>query len=187
SGPVQAVPACVPTQDGTGPYRPSPVQWVPTIMDRLSAAGFGWHIYANGPGQGAYGWSICPTFADCLDTSQHRNVVATRKLIPDARAGTLPKLALVIPSYGNSQHNGTSMLQGDDWIGRVVDAIMHGPQWRSTAVFITYDDYGGFYDWVAPPPGLGIRVPMVIVSPYARPGYTDTTTASFASILAFTE
>jgi phospholipase C len=187
SGPVQAVPACVPARDGSGPYRPSPVRWVPTIMDRLAAAGMRWHIYANGPGQGNYGWSICPTFADCLDTPQHRNVVPTSAVIHDARSGTLPRLALVIPSYGDSQHNGTSMLQGDDWIGKVLDAVMRGPQWGSTAVFITYDDYGGFYDWVAPPAGLGIRVPMVIVSPYARPGYTDPTTASFDSILAFTE
>jgi phospholipase C len=79
------------------------------------------------------------------------------------------------------------MTVGDNWIGQVVGAIMNGPQWGSTAIFITWDDCGCFYDHVAPPPGLGIREPMVIVSPYAKPGFTDSNTASFASMLAFTE
>src|SRR5262249_51510097 len=61
------------------------------------------------------------------------------------------------------------------------------PDWASTAVFITYDDCGCFYDHVPPPKGLGIRVPMVIISPYAKPGFTDSNVASFSSMLAFTE
>src|SRR5207245_41911 len=60
-------------------------------------------------------------------------------------------------------------------------------QWSSTIVFVTWDDFGGFYDHVAPPKSLGLRVPMLIISPYARPGYDDSTTASFASMLSFTE
>jgi phospholipase C len=79
------------------------------------------------------------------------------------------------------------MTVGDNWIGQVVGAIMNGPQWGSTAILITWDDCGCFYDHVAPPPRLGIRVPMVIVSPYAKPGYTDSNPASYASMLAFTE
>jgi phospholipase C len=69
----------------------------------------------------------------------------------------------------------------------VVGAIENSPDWQSTAIFITYDDCGCFYDHVAPPPGLGVRVPMVIVSPYARAAYTDSNIASFASVLAYTE
>jgi phospholipase C len=79
------------------------------------------------------------------------------------------------------------MTVGDDWIGKVVSAIMNGPDWDSTAIFLTWDDCGCFYDHVPPPAGLGIRVPMIIISPYARPGYTDSTNAQFASVLAFTE
>ena len=79
------------------------------------------------------------------------------------------------------------MLKGDNWIGSVVGAIEQGTDWRSTAIFITYDDCGCFYDHVPPPTGLGIRVPMVIVSPFARRGYTDSHPASFASMLAFVE
>jgi phospholipase C len=84
------------------------------------------------------------------------------------------------------------MVAGDNWIGQVVTALEKGPEWNSTAIFITYDDCGCFYDHVPPPTNpdgtrQGIRVPMVIVSPYARAGFTDSTPASFASILRFTE
>jgi phospholipase C len=181
------VPSCVPKPDGTGPYRPSPVQWVPTIMDRLSAKGKSWRIYGPQPGDFSYQWSICPVFADCVYSAQDQQLVPTDQVLTDAQAGTLPRVSFVIPPMSNSQHNNASMLQGDNWIESVVSSIMNGPDWKSTAIFITYDDCGCFYDHVPPPPGLGIRVPMVIVSPYARAGYTDHQTASFASLLAFIE
>jgi Phosphoesterase family len=184
--PIRNEPSCVPMQSGSGPYRRSPVDWVPTIMDRLGAAGRSWSIYGPSDGFG-YGWAICPTFADCLNTKQASHVKSDGAVITAAKAGTLPDLSIVIPTAANSQHNSESMARGDNWIGSVVSAIMHGPDWSSTAIFITYDDCGCFYDHVAPPAGLGIRVPMVIVSPYAKAGYTDTETASFASLLAFTE
>jgi phospholipase C len=92
-----------------------------------------------------------------------------------------------MPIPKNSQHNGDSMQTGDNYLGSVVSAVMNGPQWSSTAIFITYDDCGCFYDHVPPPAGLGIRVPMVIVSPYAIAGHTDHNVASFASMLAYTE
>jgi phospholipase C len=79
------------------------------------------------------------------------------------------------------------MLVGDNWIAQEIGAVMDGPQWGTSAIFLTYDDCGCFYDHVPPPPGLGIRVPMVIVSPYARPGFVDSTTASFPSMLAYVE
>jgi phospholipase C len=79
------------------------------------------------------------------------------------------------------------MTVGDNWIGQMVSALMNGPQWGSTAIFITYDDCGCFYDHVPPPPGLGIRVPMVIVSPFAKAGFTDSGVASFSSMLAYVE
>jgi hypothetical protein len=181
------VPSCVPTRDGRGPYRSSPVQWVPTIMDRLDGAGLEWTLYT---GNGGYVWAICPTFADCLLTSQHTHRAKPSRVISDAGAGKLPKFSIVLPegpSGKTSQHNGTSMMAGDNWIGQVLTALETGPEWSSTAVFVTYDDCGCFYDHLRPPAGLGIRVPMVIASPYAIAGFTDTTPASFASMMAFTE
>ncbi len=196
TAPVQDVPSCIPDFNLNpalypygGAYRPTPVSYVPTIMDRLSASGRSWRIYATkGGGPGSYQWAICPTFAECLYTSQLSNMQPSENVITAAQNGSLPNLSLVLPEGSNSQHNYDSMTKGDNWIGNVVGAIQSGPDWRSTAVFITYDDCGCFYDHVPPPhPGWGIRVPMVIVSPYAKQGFTDSTAASFASMLAFTE
>jgi phospholipase C len=157
-------------------------------MDRLDAASLPWKLYVDLPGSGGnYGWAMCPTFAGCLYTSQAQNMVSVSSFLGDARGGTLPAFSVVTPTQARSQHNGDSMAVGDNWIGAAVQAIEQGPAWKSTVIFIAYDDCGCFYDHVAPPQGLGIRVPMVIVSPYARAGFTDSTAASFASVLAFTE
>ncbi len=182
------VPSCVPDELGNGPYRPSPVQYVPTIMDRIEDAGLTWGIWAPGVHGGAgYGWAICPTFYECLGSDQVKKVKESSKFEKVAKKGDLPSLSYLIPYPVNSQHNGKSLIQGDDWIAKNVSAIMSGKDWRSTAIFITWDDCGCFYDPVAPPPGLGIRVPMLIVSPYAKPHFVDSNVSSFASMLAFTE
>jgi phospholipase C len=200
-GKTQNVPSCVPVRptDPTRSKEPkavqnSPVPWVPTMMDTLSATGHSWRIYTAPKTQAKlYIWAICPYFADCLYTQQARSMVRTAQFISDAKNGKLPNYSILLPESapaGNtSQHNGDSMTVGDNWIGQVISAIEKGPDWKSTAIFLTWDDCGCFYDHVPPPSGsgLGIRVPMLLISPYAKPGYTDTETASFASILAFTE
>jgi outer membrane protein assembly factor BamB len=191
---IQRVPSCIPKQDGTGPYRPSPVSYEPTVMDRLDAANLSWRIY-----EGEYlwsnqnVWSMCPSFGDCLYGAKSANVAPAQQLVDDANAGNLPNLTFAMPfpgtgpHAGTSQHNGTSMIRGDNKIGELLNGLMNGPEWNSTAVFITYDDCGCFYDHVPPPAGLGVRVPMVIVSPYAKPGFTDSNIASFSSVIAYVE
>ncbi|HMD45237.1 MAG TPA: alkaline phosphatase family protein [Acidimicrobiales bacterium] len=193
------VPSCVPAPPGSPevalePRRiqKSPVPWVPTIMDSLTTAGESWRIYSSPKGTPDYIWAVCPTFADCLYTAQANNMVPTDNVVADAQSGNLPSFSLLLPSTGDtgptSQHNGTSMQVGDNWIGQVVNAIESGPDWSSTAILLTWDDCGCFYDHVPPPdPTLGIRVPMILISPWARPGFTDSTTATWASVLAFTE
>jgi phospholipase C len=155
----------------------------------MDEAGRSWRLYAPlvSDNFSSYGYSICPTFAECLYTEQAENHVHRDQFLTDAAAGTLPELSIVIPLDEDSQHNNFSMIQGDNWLGSRVDAAMNGPDWDSTAVFITYDDCGCFYDQVPPPEGLGIRTPMVIVSPWARPGYTDSNVASYASMMTFVE
>jgi phospholipase C len=187
NGPKTLVPACIPDKNGKGPYRASPVKYVPTIMDRLDAAGDSWKLYAPGRKTQGYGWAICPSFYECLGSSQWQNVKNPADFAKDATSGKLPAFSVLVPYPQNSQHPQWSMIQGDDWIARNVQAVMDGPDWSSTAIFITYDDCGCFYDEVPPPKGLGIRVPMVIVSPYAKARFVDHQTASLASILAFTE
>ncbi len=198
---LQWVPSCVPDPSLSmpfgGAFERTPVRYAPSIMDRLDAAGLSWRIYgqpapANGKG---YNWDICPSIAECLDTSQHNNNVPTAQFIPDAQSGNLPAFSIITPGGANtvdSEHNGFSITAGDDWLGQVASAVMNGPEWRSTALFITWDDCGCFYDQVPPGSnpdgtGQGPRVPLVIVSPYARHAFTDSTPATFASILAYTE
>jgi len=193
-------PSCVPDPalglPNGGAFEPTLAQYVPTIMDRLDQSDLPWRLYTATTTDPGYIWAVCPSFAECLNTDQSRNMVPAEQVLSDAAAGSLPAYSLVLAGtgiYGDVvQHNSMSMAVGDNWIGQVVSTIENGPDWDSTAIFITYDDCGCFYDHVTPganPDGTqqGVRVPMVIVSPYARAGYTDSTPATFASILAFVE
>ncbi len=199
SGRPQLVPSCVPDHlpglKFGGAFEQTPVKTIPTIMDRLDAAHLSWKLYGANSTQGGYIWSICPTFAECLDTSQHANLVPDAQFLTAAGAGTLPSFSVVTPGgpeTGASCHNQTSITACDNWAGQLVSAVERGPDWRSTAVFITWDDCGCFYDQVPPgtnPDGTaqGPRVPLIIVSPFARPGFTDTSASTFAGILSYTE
>ena len=81
---------------------------------------------------------------------QLANIQDTRRLYEAARAGTLPAVAWVIPNHDTSEHPGTRITDGQAYVTRVVNAIMQGPDWSSTAIFLTWDEAGGFYDHVAP-------------------------------------
>lgn len=216
---IHHIPSCIPDPSLTGPgggplanggaFEPTPAKYAPTIMNRLMAAGLSWHIYgascsqesvsaqgleecpvANAPR--GYQWSICPTFAEFLYANQPCDV-PNSQFFTDASTGSLPAFSVVTPGDASlSWHNGFSITAGDNWLGQLVSAVESSPDWPSTAVFITWDDCGCFYDQVPPghnPNGAqqGPRVPLVVVSPYAKTAYTDTTPATFASILAFTE
>jgi phospholipase C len=210
-GTLENEPSCIPdfnigVQNG-GAFRPTPASYAPTIMDRLSAAGLSWKLFGDpdpevgGKPSPGYIWDVCPSFAECLDTSQTNNNVQASTFVSVAKAGNLPAFSLVTPGGADakfSEHNGTSMTAGDDWLGQVANAIMTGPEWDSTALFITWDDCGCFYDQVPPgdtvPPSpnpdgtqRGPRSPLIIVSPFARPAFTDSTLTTFAGILAFVE
>lgn len=197
-GPWTTVPSCVPTATGSGAFEPTPVQDVSTLMDQFTQAGLSWRIYGGGgalqPGQdgkaAGYLWTICPTYADCLDSSQAQDFVPADQVLTDAANGTLPAWSVVTPTWANSDHNTASHLQADNWIGQVVGAIESGPDWSSTAIFLTWDDCGCFYDHVDPIPYnkfIGIRVPMIVISPYAKPGYTDSTPETYASVIAYVD
>jgi phospholipase C len=194
-GPISLQPSCVPDYTLNpvrypygGAYRPTAVRHVPTLMDELSQAGLSWKLYtATAPGKNGYGLAICPTFAGCLYTAQHQHQVAHRDVLRDARRDALPNFSIVLPTWTTSQHNRDSMAVGDNWIGKVVETIEESRDWSSTAILIAYDDCGCFYDHVPPPNGMGIRTPMVIVSPWVKPQYTDSRVTSIASIMAFAE
>jgi phospholipase C len=200
-GVTKDIPSCVPDFSlglpNGGAFEPTPASHIPTIMDRLDAKGLTWKIYGQPTPSNSNGyiWDTCPTFAECLDTKQASNNVPAPSFVKDANAGKLANFSVITPGGAdakNSEHNGNSMTAGDDWVGQIASAIMNGPEWKSTALFITWDDCGCFYDQVTPgtnPDGTpqGPRSPLIIVSPFARPGFTDTTATTFAGILAFTE
>jgi phospholipase C len=206
TGKIRTVPSCVPDfslpiseYPYGGAFEPTPVKHVKTILDELSNHGLTWQFYSPPPGspcvgaQGCasgnpsgYGWAICPSFAECL-YGHPGAMVDNSQILTDAAAGNLPNYAVVTPPQAESEHNGDYMTIGDNYIGQVVSALENGPEWKSTAIFLTWDDCGCFYDHVAPPAGLGLRVPMIIISPYAVAGSTDPNVAQFASVLSFTE
>jgi phospholipase C len=185
-------PTCIPDLQGRGPYRSTEVPYTATIMERMEQAGLSWHIYEGDsltePNLGI--WSVCTYFAWCwLDRWDLQYDSSRTDFINAAESGTLPNLSILIPTGNVSQHNYTSMAGGDNYIGQMVGAVMNGPDWDSTAIFITYDDCGCFYDHVAPPSRkMGLRNPMVIISPWVAPGGTDSTVAVQPySMLAFTD
>jgi phospholipase C len=201
TGTTETIPSCVPDFSlglaNGGAFEKTPATYIPTIMDRLHAGGLTWRIYGQPTPSTSNGyiWDTCPTFAECLDTSQFGNNVLASQFVSDATAGKLASFSLITPGgteAKNSEHNGNSMTSGDNWVGQIASAVMNGPEWNSTALFITWDDCGCFYDQVKPgtnPDGTpqGPRSPLIIVSPFAKPGYTDTTATTFAGILAFVE
>ena len=136
-------------------------------------------------------WNPLPDFRDVHQDHQLGNIVPAGRFFSDAYRGHLPAVSWVIPSGDDSEHPPGRVSAGEDHVVRVINAIMSGPDWRSTAIFLAWDDWGGFYDHVAPPrvdgAGYGIRVPGLVISPYARRGYIDHQTLSFDAYLKFIE
>jgi phospholipase C len=203
-GTVKRVPSCIPDYRlglaNGGAFRPTPAAYHATIFDELDEAGLSWKIYGAAQSRNVgYMWSICPSVAECLYTAQRRQLVDASQFITDARKGLLPAFSVVTGGSAersiaaSSCHNKLSMTACDNYVGRLVSAVEDGKDWSSTAIFLTWDDCGCFYDQVAPPTlnpdgtQEGPRLPLIIISPYARPGYTDTTPATTAGILTYVE
>jgi phospholipase C len=97
----------------------------------------------------------------------------------------------VEPDWKHSEHPRASITVGQSWVTRLINAAMRGPEWKSTAIFLAWDDWGGFYDHVRPPRvdrnGYGLRVPALVISPYARRGFVDHQVLSFDAYLKFIE
>jgi phospholipase C len=121
------------------------------------------------------------------------NVRPVNEFLEAAESGELPNVAWLAPTGNTSEHpSGTSTVRtGQAYVTRLINAIMEGPSWEDTAIFLAWDDWGGFYDHVEPPRidkmGLGLRVPSIVISPYAKAGYIDHNTYSFDSWLKLIE
>jgi phospholipase C len=163
-----------------------------TLADRLNQARISWAYYAAPPSDLGYIWSTLDAFKQIRETSQWtQHVQDERRFEADARAGRLPAFSWVTPRAGTSMHPPTPVCPGENWIVGKLNALMSGPDWASTMVILTWDDWGGYYDHVAPPPrrtgAYGIRVPLLVISPYARRSYVAHTVYSFESVLKTAE
>jgi phospholipase C len=142
---------------------------------------------ANVPGI----WNPLPGFSDVKADGQTGNIQTVDNFLTAAKDGTLPAVSWVVPNGKVSEHPPALVSDGQSYVTSLIDAVMAGPDWSSTAVFLAWDDWGGFYDHVVPPTvdgnGYGLRVPGMVVSPYARRGYIDHQTLSFDAYLKFIE
>lgn len=158
-----------------------------TLADSLHNAGLTWKYYGDGIPGGVFD-SIrhiraSPTWPD--------HVASSAQFLTDVQNGQLPAMSWLFPPSGKTDHPPESVCEGENWSVQQMNAVMQGPQWNSTAVFIAWDDFGGFYDHVPPPQldlmGLGPRVPLLIISPFAKPGYISHTASEHSSVLKFVE
>ena len=157
------------------------------LPDELTAHRISWRYYWGGN-----------NFVQPLREIRHvregpmwHKVVPESTFIGDARSGRLPAVSWVTPPVGLSDHPPASICNGENWTVELLDSLQRSPQWSSTAVVLTWDDFGGFYDHVPPPHediyGLGPRVPAIVISPWAKRGYVDHTTLEFSSVLRLIE
>jgi phospholipase C len=136
-------------------------------------------------------WNPLPLFTTVQQDGQVQNVQGLQRFYRAAADGTLPAVSWVVPDYAHSEHPPASIAAGQAYVTGLVDAVMHGPDWGSSAIFLAWDDWGGFYDHVLPPAvdksGYGLRVPAMVISPYAKRGYIDHQVLSFDAYLKFIE
>lgn len=142
---------------------------------------------ANVPGI----WNPLPQFDTVKQDGQTGNIQDVSHFFTTAKNGTLPAVSWVVPNGKVSEHPPALVSVGQSYVTSLINAVMQGPNWSSTAIFLSWDDWGGFYDHVTPPNvdqnGYGLRVPGLLISPYARQGYIDHQTLSFDAYLKFIE
>jgi phospholipase C len=136
-------------------------------------------------------WNPLPDFDTVRADGQEGNIQSVDSYYTAAKNGTLPAVSWVVPSGAVSEHPPAAVSTGQSYVTSLINAVMTGPDWDSTAIFLTWDDWGGFYDHVAPPSvdvnGYGLRVPGITISPYAKKGYLDHQTLSFDAYDKFIE
>ncbi|MBV8372176.1 MAG: hypothetical protein JOY69_02860 [Candidatus Eremiobacteraeota bacterium] len=162
-----------------------------TLADLLDTHAVTWRYYEHGRGAGL--WHAFDAIRNVRYGPEYANVISpAQTILSDVTLGKLPGVAWVMPpGPGYSDHPNSKSAKGPSWVAAVVNAIGRSQYWSSTAIFIGWDDWGGWYDHVPPHiyngGELGFRVPLVIISPYAKKGYVSHVHHEFGSILHFTE
>jgi len=162
-----------------------------TLADTLAAAGVSWKYYAPSAGEPDYHFSTYNAINHIRNgPAWQENVVPYGQFVTDAQNGKLPAVSWLVPGVEN-EHPPQSTCVGENWTVKNINALLSGPDGASSAVFLVWDDFGGFYDHKAPPAvdiyGFGPRVPFLIISPYAKPGRVTHPRYEFSSVLKFIE
>jgi len=163
-----------------------------SVVNELEAAHVSWRYYAGGEGF-LNNWNPLPAFPYVENNeSLVTDIWDTGQFVNDLKNGSLPSVSWVMPdSDFVSEEPPANVTSGERTVVSEINAVMSSQYWNSTAIFLTWDDWGGFYDHVPPPQvdqyGYGFRVPLIILSPYAKQGYVDNTQGDFTSILKFIE
>ena len=136
-------------------------------------------------------WNPLPYFDTVHQDEQLNDIQQLSNFYTAAKNGTLANVVWIVPNDKTSEHPPASITVGQTYVTGLINAIMQGPDWSSTAIFLAWDDWGGFYDHVVPPHvddnGFGFRVPALVISPYAKKGFIDHQTLSFDSYVKFIE
>ncbi len=138
-------------------------------------------------------WYPLKWFDTVKDDNQTKDIQSVKDLFTAAELGRLPAVSWVVPSAPVSEHDygGSLIGPGQTYVTGLINTLMRSPDWNSTAIFLTWDDWGGLYDHVAPPKvdgnGYGLRAPGLVISPYAKRGYIDHQTLSFDAYAKFIE
>jgi phospholipase C len=136
-------------------------------------------------------WNPLPYFDTVREDGQLSNIEGLPHLFQALKTGSLPSVSWVIPGNKDSEHPPSKITTGQSYVTGVINSIMRSSAWSSTAIFLSWDDWGGFYDHVVPPTvdgqGYGFRVPGLVISPYAKPGYIDRHVLSSDAYLKFIE
>src|SRR5256712_5491100 len=160
------------------------------IVDEVDEKQLSWRYYAGGNNV-ANGWNPLPNFAS-MDSSRLKNILPTEQFFVDLNRNFLANVTwLMPPTQKLSEHPPYDPSIGEHWVVTAINQVMQSRYWSSTAIFLTWDDFGGWYDHVPPPQvdevGYGFRVPLIVISPYARHHFIDHTQADHASVLKFIE
>jgi phospholipase C len=164
-----------------------------TAADLLDEKGVTWRYYAPGEGNSFFILSAYQAIRHIrYGNDWNQNVISPQnRVLVDIAHGELAQVTWIVPDWTHSDHPGSKSSEGPDWVASIVNAIGQSQYWNSTAIFITWDDWGGWYDHVDPPKidamGPGFRVPLIVVSPYARRGYVSHHFHEVSGLVAFIE
>jgi phospholipase C len=170
----------------------------PAIVDSMDNFGISWRYYTSSPN---YLWTAPNAITHLYYGSDWVNnvIVPNSTILTDISSGALPAVSWVIPTGQESDHANWTNGTGPSWVASVVNAIGNSQYWANTAILITWDDWGGWYDHVPPPAVIldgtswgsgyvyGLRVPLIVISPYAKPAYVSHIDVDFGSFLKQTE